>query len=95
MAAGYKTAEGMAAEIAAVRAGTTEPFGVNVFVPGIPAADRGAVDAYLDTLASDAQAVEAALGASEWDDDDFDGKVSALLADPPAVGELRLRLSPE
>jgi len=31
LAAGYKTPAAMAAEIAAVRAATAEPFGVNVF----------------------------------------------------------------
>ncbi len=35
LAAGYKTPEAMTAEISAVRAGTPEPFGVNVFVPGV------------------------------------------------------------
>jgi len=44
LAAGYKTPAAMAAEIAAVRAATPEPFGVNVFVPGLPGADRKALD---------------------------------------------------
>jgi len=85
LASGYKTAEVMADEIAAVRADTSEPFGVNVFVPGAPAADTGAVRAYLDSLASDAEAVGATLGAPAWDDDDFDSKVAVLLAHAPAV----------
>ena len=37
LAAGYKSPGAMAAEIAAVRAATAGPFGVNVFVPGPPA----------------------------------------------------------
>ena len=80
LAAGYKTPAAMAAEIAAVRAATSEPFGVNVFVPGAPCADPGALDRYL-------RSVRAAgpLGDGTWDDDGFDGKVAALLADPPAV----------
>src|SRR6476659_5953390 len=40
LASGYKTPEAMAAEIAAVRAATAEPFGVNLFVPGPPNARR-------------------------------------------------------
>ena len=36
LAAGYKTPAAMAAEIAAVRAGTAGPFGVYVFVPSPP-----------------------------------------------------------
>ena len=38
LAAGYKTPAAMAAEITAVRAATSGPFGVNVFVPGTPCA---------------------------------------------------------
>jgi nitronate monooxygenase len=78
LAAGYKTPAAMAAEIAAVRAATAEPFGVNVFVPGRPYPDAGTLAGYLDSLGP-------ALGAASWDDDGFDGKVAALLADPPAV----------
>jgi nitronate monooxygenase len=41
LAAGYKSAGAMTAETEAVRALTSEPFGVNIFVPGVPAADPG------------------------------------------------------
>jgi nitronate monooxygenase len=80
LAAGYKTPEAVAAEIATVRAGTTEPFGVNVFVPGTPYSDAGALAKYLGSL-STPEAVT--LGEATWDDDGFEGKVAALLADPP------------
>src|SRR5579863_4795856 len=70
----------MAAEIAAVRAATRDPFGVNVFVPGLPCADPGALDRYLGALRG-----AGPLGDATWDDDGFDGKVAALLADPPPV----------
>jgi len=78
LAAGYKTPAAMAAEITAVRAATAEPFGVNVFVPGAPYPDAGALARYLDSLGP-------GLGEASWDDDGFDGKIAALLADPPAV----------
>ncbi|MGH3176313.1 MAG: nitronate monooxygenase [Streptosporangiaceae bacterium] len=78
LAAGYKTSEAMAAEITAVRAATAEPFGVNVFVPGTPYPDRRTLAGYLDSLGP-------GLGDASWDDDGFDGKVAALLADPPAI----------
>jgi nitronate monooxygenase len=80
LAAGYKTPAAMAAEVAAVRAATSEPFGVNVFVPGLPCADREALDRYLGALRD-----AGPLGDGTWDDDGFDSKVAALLADPPAV----------
>ena len=78
LAAGYKTRDAMAAEITAVRAATAEPFGVNVFVPGAPYRDAATLAGYLDTLGP-------GLGDASWDDDGFDGKIAALLADPPAV----------
>ena len=78
LAAGYKTPAAMTAEIKAVRAATAEPFGVNVFVPGTPYPDAGRLARYLDSLGP-------ALGDASWDDDGFDGKIAALLADPPAV----------
>src|SRR5271169_301405 len=80
LAAGYKTPAAMAAEITAVRAATAEPFGVNVFVPGVPCPDAGVLARYLDSLGPDA-----ARGDATWDDDGFDGKIAALLTDPPAV----------
>jgi nitronate monooxygenase len=80
LAAGYKTPAAMAAEIAAVRSGTSAPFGVNVFVPGLPCVDRKALDRYLGALRG-----AGPLGDGTWDDDRFDGKVTALLAGPPPV----------
>jgi len=85
LAAGYKTAAAMVAEITAVRAATAAPFGVNVFVPGVPTRNADALSAYLDTLGADADAVGAPLGEPTWDDDQFDEKIAALLADPPSV----------
>jgi nitronate monooxygenase len=80
LAAGYKTPAAMATEITAVRAATSEPFGVNVFVPGTPCANLAALDRYLGSLRT-----VGPVGGSTWDDDGFEGKVAALLADPPAV----------
>jgi nitronate monooxygenase len=84
LAAGYKTAAGMRAEMDAVGAAGA-PFGVNVFVPGAPAADRAALTRYLAELEPDAAALGVRPGAPDWDDDDWDAKLAALLAGPPAV----------
>ncbi len=78
LAAGYKTPAAMTAQIKEVRAATAEPFGVNVFVPGRRYPDAGRLARYLDSLGSP-------LGDARWDDDGFDGKIAALLAEPPAV----------
>ncbi|MGH9088760.1 MAG: nitronate monooxygenase [Acidimicrobiales bacterium] len=85
LAAGYKSAERMAGEIAAVRGATAEPFGVNVFVPGEPTAEPAALERYLSSLVGDADAVGAALGPAIWDDDGWPAKLAVLVADPVPV----------
>jgi nitronate monooxygenase len=85
LAAGYKTAAALRAEMDAVRAGTGAPFGVNVFVPGEPAADRTALARYLAELEPDAAALGARPGAAGWDDDGWDAKLGVLLAGRPRV----------
>ena len=56
LAAGYKTAAAMLAEMDEVQAGPGAPFGVNVFVPG-PPTDRAALEGYLAELERDAAAL--------------------------------------
>lgn len=85
LAAGYKTASAMRAEIDAVRAVTAEPFGVNVFVPGRPAADTAELAAYVQSLSAEASELRVVAGEPAWDDDDWEAKIAALLADPPPV----------
>lgn len=82
--AGYKTAAAMRADIEAVRAVTDGSFGVNVFVPGSPAADADALDSYLDAIAGD-PAVSAPPGEATWDDDDWPAKIADLTARPVPV----------
>jgi len=84
LAAGYKTAAAMLAEMDAAQAGPGAAFGVNVFVPGSPT-DPAALDGYLAELAPDAAALGVAPGQPEWTDDDWDAKLAALVARPPAV----------
>ena len=83
--AGYKTAQAMRADIDEVLAATGGPFGVNVFVPGAPAADPQALATYLDSLAADAAAVGAAPGEPAWDDDHWDAKIADLTSHPVPV----------
>jgi nitronate monooxygenase len=79
VAAGYKSAAAMREEIAATRALTREPFGVNVFAARPTEAPPDELDAY-------AQRLRAALGAEPGeprsDDDGFEDKLAALLEDP-------------
>lgn len=83
--AGYKTARAMRADIDAVRAVTNAPFGVNVFVPGAPAADAGALSRYLDSLTEDAAAVGTSPGPATWDDDDWQAKIADLASRPVPI----------
>src|ERR1700685_4016143 len=77
LATGYKTAAAMRTEMDVVRAATRDPFGVNVFVPGAPTGDPGALAAYIESLAPDATALGTALGAAEWEADDWTTKIEA------------------
>jgi nitronate monooxygenase len=85
LAAGYQSGAAMVAQMAQVRAATREAFGVNVFLPGAPAAHPERTAAYLESLGPDAAALGATLGDPAWDDDDWTGKILALLQDPPAI----------
>ena len=49
LAAGYKTPDGVAHEVADLRA-TGRPYGLNIFVPSRPPADVGALEAYRGLL---------------------------------------------
>lgn len=87
LAAGYKTAVGMAAEVERVRAAGADLFGVNLFVPNPHRISREDYDAYAESLRPTADR----LGLTEpWpepreDDDDWDAKVAALLERPVPV----------
>jgi nitronate monooxygenase len=78
LAAGYKTTAVLAAQVEALRTAGIELFGVNVFVPGLPCSEAEDLAQYLKSAG-------AAAADGTWDDDDFVGKVTALLADPPPV----------
>src|SRR5262245_62705502 len=66
IAAGYRSAPDMRADIEAVQAATDEPFGVNVFVPGSPADDDRRLAKYLESIGPDGAAPGAAPGAARW-----------------------------
>ncbi|WP_420821589.1 nitronate monooxygenase [Pseudonocardia acidicola] len=76
LAGGYLDADALAARIAALRALSDRPFGVNLFLPG-PRRDSGAAE-YGERL------VAAGLepGEPRYDDDGYPGKLALLLAEP-------------
>ena len=78
VATGYKTPEAMSEDIAATRALTARPFGVNVFLVTPTEADPAALAAFRAALGEGA-------GEPRSDDDGFAAKVERLLADPVPV----------
>lgn len=78
LAGGYKTAEEMRKEIAAVREMTDKPFGVNVFVPSEEDVDEKALLRYRQVLEKEAERFGAQLGEAKWDDDDWEAKLAVL-----------------
>ena len=85
LAAGYKRADAVREEIRAVRAATSAPFGVNVFVPAPTPADPAGVREYLQRLKPEADRQGAELGKPKFDDDDWDAKLEAMYEERPAV----------
>jgi nitronate monooxygenase len=85
LAAGYRSAEEVRGEIADLRALTSRPFGVNVFIPSAATADPEAVEAYARRLAPLAEQAGVDLGEPRFDDDEFEAKCSLLAEVAPAA----------
>jgi nitronate monooxygenase len=81
LASSYKTPDAMSADIAATRALTARPFGVNVFALTPTEAEPAALEAYRRSLAG--HGVEP--GEPRSDDDFYAEKVERLLEDPVPV----------
>jgi nitronate monooxygenase len=85
LAAGYKRADAVRDEILAVRAATSAPFGVNLFVPSPAPADPGGLREYIRRLAPEADRQGAELGGPRFDDDEWEAKLEVIYEEPPAV----------
>src|SRR4051794_21163866 len=75
-------------DVAAYRALTDRPFGINLFVPGRGPADPEPVAAYASRLCDAGLEV----GEARWDDDRWDAKVEILLVERPAVASFTFGL---
>lgn len=86
LAAGYKSAAAVGAEISAVRK-ITDRFGVNVFAPSQLPVDPAAFRRYAEDIGGDAATYGLDLAAAEpiEDDDDWQPKIDLLVSDPVAV----------
>ncbi|NUT54685.1 MAG: nitronate monooxygenase, partial [Thermoleophilia bacterium] len=85
LAAGYKTPAAVEEEIAAVRAATRRPFGVNLFCPTRDEADPAAVEAYASSLRAEEERYGVPVGRPVWTDDDWDAKLGLLARERPAA----------
>jgi nitronate monooxygenase len=86
LAAGYLGADGLRADIHALREQTTAPFGVNVFVPGSPDVDEEAVRRYVERLRErEGARYGVEPGEPRFDDDDWDAKLRVLAEEKPPV----------
>ena len=83
--AGYKATEAVRADIAATRALTDRPLGVNVFAPNGSPADPASVDRYAQRLQDEARRLGVALGDPRFDDDRYEDKLALLEHERPAV----------
>lgn len=78
LAAGYRTAEQLRAEIEQTRALTAAPFGVNLFYVTETEVDAAALAAYAEALAPWADRYGVELGATRYDDDDLAAKLEVV-----------------
>jgi nitronate monooxygenase len=84
LAAGYKTPDALRDDVAAARALTGAPFGVNVFVPG-RASEPARYGRYVEGLRDEARRQGIELGEARFEDDAWAAKLALLEADPVAV----------
>ncbi|MDF3338295.1 nitronate monooxygenase [Mycolicibacterium septicum] len=85
LAAGYLSADGLAERIIAARKLTTEPLGVNLFVPQPSAGTSEQIQVYAAELEGEAQRYGVALGDPRYDDDAWAAKLDAVFDLRPEV----------
>jgi nitronate monooxygenase len=81
LASGYVSPERLADDIAATRAATTGPIGVNLFVPQPSVADVYQLDNYADALDELAEHYGVEIGYPRFGDDDGFGQKLEVVAD--------------
>lgn len=95
LAGGYLDGQGLAEQLAAVRAGGAEQFGVNLFVPQPGQVDRARFQAFAEAIRPDAERLGVELSSTPvHDDDHWADKLEVLLADPVPVVSFTFGLPP-
>jgi nitronate monooxygenase len=85
LAAGYKTSDAVNEEIAAVRAATQRPFGVNLFFPTRDPVDEEALTRYVQALQVEEERYGVRCGEPIWSDDEWEGKLALVARERPAA----------
>jgi nitronate monooxygenase len=85
LAAGYKSAQAVQAEITAVRSATARPFGVNLFYPTRDEIDKAAIDAFARSLYDEEVRYGVSVGDPVWSDDDWEAKLRVVARECPDV----------
>jgi nitronate monooxygenase len=94
LGAGYLTADALGEQLRLTRELTSRPIAVNLFVIGGAAADPATYSAYVSALAPEAERLGAEVGEPRFDDDEFQAKVDALVAEPVPVVSFTFGLPP-
>lgn len=81
--AGYLTADTFGGRVADVRALTSGPISLNLFVPGPRTGDEEQITSYARSLGADAARVGAPLGDPRWEDDAWSAKLEVVLDSRP------------
>jgi nitronate monooxygenase len=85
LAAGYKTASAVHAELDEVRTLTTRPVGLNIFFPVRDEADAPGLEAYADRMQVEGDRYGVSPGEPRWTDDDWSAKLELAARERPAV----------
>jgi nitronate monooxygenase len=85
LAAGYKTAGAVEADLREARARTSRPLGLNLFFPARDAVDEQAIAAYVERMQREAGRYGATLGEPAWTDDDWSAKLELAVRQRPDV----------
>jgi nitronate monooxygenase len=81
LAAGYRSVDAVRMDLAALRALSRRPFGINLFAPPVAPGDATEITRYAETLRADAECRGVALGEPRHDDDGWDDKLALCVAE--------------
>ncbi len=76
LAAGYRTPDAVRSDLDELRRLTSRPYGLNLFVPGVPSRDPGGLARYAEALGGEAERYGVELGEPRYDDDHWKAKLA-------------------